>query len=146
MVYANYYWIYIYIRSRRRGAVTMRIVIILCIITQITCWSFPVHERVSWINFLIATIIYIRVLEVMLNLIDNKHRWSINPNLLQKSCIQSGSIEKKNVNTPQSTLSKLGIWVLPNRRMCFAGRTIKGIVLPKNAKQQGIKWQFSGDR
>ena len=109
----------------------MRIVIILCIITQITCWSFPVHERVSWINFLIATIIYI-----MHNLIDNKHRWSINPNLLQKSCIQSGSIEKKNVNTPQSTLSKLGIWVLPNRRMCFAGRTIKGIVLPKNAKQQ----------
>ena len=31
---------------------------------------------------------------------------------------------------------KLGFRVLPDRRLCFAGRTLKGIVLPKNMELQ----------
>ena len=33
-------------------------------------------------------------------------------------------------------ISKLGFRVLPDRRLCFAGRTLKGIYLPKNVAVQ----------
>ena len=33
-------------------------------------------------------------------------------------------------------ISKLGFQVLPDRRLCFAGRTLKGIYLPKNMALQ----------
>ena len=67
---------------------------------------------------------------ILLNLVIFSH-------LFQKSCLGDDRIQKKSISkedTTQNALSKLGIWVLPNRRMCFAGRTIHGIVLPKQKK------------
>ena len=46
--------------------------------------------------------------------------------------------EKANGIVPiaMNLISKLGIRVLPDRRLCFAGRTLKGIILPKNKALQ----------
>ena len=59
----------------------------------------------------------------------------------QNSCVQTVPIQKKDVFATENALSKLGIWTLPNRRMCFAGRTINGIVLPKQKmlKEKAMK-------
>ena len=54
----------------------------------------------------------------------------------QTSCEQTAPMDKRDFFATKNALSKLGIWTLPNRRMCFAGRTINGIVLPK---QKGLK-------
>ena len=61
--------------------------------------------------------------------------------IFQERCFQNEiSNQWKNKST-QDLLSKLGMWVLPDRRLCFAGRYIKGVILPQDhiAQNRAIK-------
>ena len=51
-------------------------------------------------------------------------------------CFQNDVSNQKNSKSTQTLLSKLGIWVLPDNRLCFAGRYIKGVVLPEDSVAQ----------
>merc|ERR1712135_191421 len=54
----------------------------------------------------------------------------------RERCFQNEiSNQWKNKST-QDLLSKLGMWVLPDRRLCFAGRYIKGVILPQDPSAQ----------
>ena len=62
--------------------------------------------------------------------------------LFQERCFQNNDISNQmNDKSTKGLLSKLGMWVLPDRRLCFAGRYIKGVILPDNpaAQKRAIK-------
>jgi len=60
----------------------------------------------------------------------------------RERCFQNNDISNQmDDKSTKGLLSKLGMWVLPDRRLCFAGRYIKGVILPDNpaAQKRAIK-------
>ena len=54
------------------------------------------------------------------------------------NCLQVEKLRRNIVPFSHNLLSKLGIQILPDRRVCLAGRLLKGVMFPKNGALQGI--------
>ena len=53
-------------------------------------------------------------------------------------CLQAGELRQNIGLFSHNLLSKLGIQILPDRRVCLSGKLMKGVVFPKNVALQGI--------
>ena len=53
-------------------------------------------------------------------------------------CLQAGELRQSIGLFSHNLLSKLGIQILPDRRVCLSGKLMKGVVFPKNVALQGI--------
>ena len=53
-------------------------------------------------------------------------------------CLQVEKLRRNIGSFSHNLLSKLGIQILPDRRVCLAGKLLKGVMFPKNGALQGI--------
>ena len=53
-------------------------------------------------------------------------------------CFQVEKLRRNIGSFSHNLLSKLGIQILPDRRVCLAGRLLRGVMFPKNGALQGI--------
>ena len=53
-------------------------------------------------------------------------------------CLQVERLRRNIGSFSHNLLSKLGIQILPDRRVCLAGKLLKGVMFPKNGALQGI--------
>ena len=58
--------------------------------------------------------------------------------LFQTTCLISGRTNPENGSWAHRILSNLGISIMPDRRLCFSGRVLRGLVWPDNEQLQQI--------
>ena len=116
-------------------------------------WLYHWHQQKEWhhlpevitscylslryrYSYLLHKIWFITISKVHLSLV----KWVQCHFSLSKDadCLQVEKLRRNIGSFSHNLLSKLGIQILPDRRVCLAGKLLKGVMFPKNGALQGI--------